>query len=226
MENTANRAELCGSFVTLPALSHENYGQKFYHFFLEVERLSGISDILRVIVPEKVLYQTELDTGAMLYVRGQVRSFHEHTPLGRRLRIFVYGDYLECRDTEALNDINLIGSLCKAPIYRKTPLGREICDLMLSVPRSYGRYDFLPIIAWGRTARMAAELEIGNQLELYGRLQSREYRKTTADGTQTHTAYEISILSAQPLEDVSQIIPENSESRGNISLISSSNKYL
>ena len=104
MENTANRAELCGSFVTLPSPSHENHGQRFYHFYLRVERLSGYADVLRVIAPERVLYAAELEGGDMLYVRGQVRSYNEHTPDGRRLRIFVYAEHLECRESAPLND--------------------------------------------------------------------------------------------------------------------------
>jgi primosomal replication protein N len=205
MENTANRAELCGSFVTLPSPSHENHGQRFYHFYLRVERLSGYADVLRVVVPERVLYAADLDGGGMLWVRGQVRSYSEHTPDGRRLRIFVFADRLECREAQPLNDVELTGSVCKPPILRRTPLGREICDLMLRVRRSCRRSDYLPVIAWGRTARMCAEAAPGDQLELLGRLQSREYTKIIDGQAEKRTAYEISVLSAQLLEDVSQL---------------------
>ena len=208
MENTANRAELCGSFVTLPALSHENHGHKFYHFYLQVERLSGCADVLRVVVPEPVLFRTELDRGDMLYVRGQVRSYSERTDQGRRLRIFVFADALECREGEPLNDIALTGVVCRTPVLRRTPLGREICDLMLRVERSFRRSDYLPVIAWGRTARMIAEAQSGDQLELLGRLQSREYTKITHGSAEKRTAYEISVLSAQLLEDVSDFLSE------------------
>ncbi len=209
MENTANRAELCGRFVTLPTLSHENHGQKFYHFFLEVERLSGTADVLRIITPERTLFATDLDGGDMLFVRGQVRSYNEYTPEGRRLRIFVYADYLECRDSEPLNDIALTGSICKSPVYRRTPLGREICDLMLAIRRGYHRSDYLPCITWGRTARLCAELQAGQQLELLGRLQSREYLKVLDGNTQKRTAYEVSVLSAQVLEDLRPVALQN-----------------
>lgn len=209
MENTANRAELCGRFLTLPELSHENHGQKFYHFYLEVERLSGTADILRVVTPERTLFATDLEQGDMLFVRGQVRSYNEHTAEGHRLRVFVYADYTQCREGEPLNDISLTGSVCKSPVYRRTPLGREICDLMLAVPRGYRRTDYLPCITWGQTARLAAALTPGDQLELLGRLQSREYQKTTPNGIQTRTAYEISVQSAQLLEDLSQVQLQN-----------------
>lgn len=197
MDYSANRAELCGRFVTLPSLSHENHGQKFYHFYLEVDRLSGASDVLRIVAPESTLFRTELTDGDMLFVRGQVRSYNEHTEAGHRLRIFVYADRLECRRGEALNDIALTGTVCRPPVFRRTPLGREICDLMLAVPRGCRRTDYIPCIAWGRTARACSSLHTGDQMALLGRLQSREYRKTTIDGTELRTAYEVSVLSAQ-----------------------------
>ena len=200
MENAANRAELCGSFLTLPEFSHENHGHKFYQFYLSVDRLSGTPDTLKVLVPEKVLLSAELN-GSMLYVQGQVRSYHEYAPDRRHLRIFVFADWLQSRDAEPLNDITLTGTLQRPPTLRRTPLGREICDLLLAVPRSYDRTDILPCIAWGRTAREISLLPPGQQLALCGRLQSREYRK---EG-ERHTAYEISILSAQPLEDLGEL---------------------
>ena len=209
MENTANRAELCGSFVTLPAPSHENHGQRFYHFYLRVERLSGYADVLRIIAPERVLYAADLEGGDMLFVRGQVRSYNEHTPDGRRLRIFVYAEHMECRESEPLNDVELTGTLCRPPVLRRTPLGREICDLMLCIRRSCRRSDYLPVIAWGRTARMCAEANPGDQLELLGRLQSREYTKIIEGRAEKRTAYEISVLSARILEDVGTLSLEN-----------------
>lgn len=197
MEYSANRAELCGRFVTLPELSHENHGSKFYHFYMEIDRLSGTSDILRVMVPERVLLRPELSEGDMISVQGQVRSYNEHTPQGHRLRIFVYADRLECRSGEAKNDVALRGTLCKPPVYRRTPLGREICDLMLAVPRSCRRTDYIPCIAWGRAARLAAQYSPGAQMALTGRMQSRDYFKVTPEGTEKRTAYEVSILTAE-----------------------------
>ena len=208
MENTANRAELCGCFVTLPEPSHENHGQLFYHFYLRVQRLSGYADVLRVVVPERTLMRTELERGDMIFVRGQVRSYNEHTDAGRHLRIFVFADELECRTGEPLNDVSLTGTVCRSPVLRRTPLGREICDLMLCVRRSCRRCDFLPVIAWGRTARMLAGAGHGDPLELTGRLQSREYTKILSGTAQKRIAYEISVNSAQLLEDLSELFPE------------------
>ena len=205
MENTANRAELCGSFVTLPEPSHENHGQLFYHFYLRVERLSGYADVLRVVVPERTLFSVELEGGDRIFVRGQVRSYNERTEEGRRLRIFVFADELECREGEPLNDVSLTGAVCRTPVLRRTPLGREICDLMLCVRRNCRRSDYLPVIAWGRTARLIAGAKSGDQLELLGRLQSREYTKTLSGASQKRVAYEVSVLSARVLEDVSDI---------------------
>ncbi len=205
MDTTSNRAELCGSFVTLPEPSHENHGQIFYHFYLRVERLSGYADVLRVVVPEQTLLRTELERGDMIFVRGQVRSYNERTDTGRRLRIFVFADALECREGEPLNDISLTGSVCRTPVLRRTPLGREICDLMLCVRRGFHRSDYLPVIAWGRTARMISQAKNGEQLELLGRLQSREYTKILEGIPEKRTAYEVSVLNAQLLEDVSEI---------------------
>lgn len=207
MENTANRAELCGSFVTLPEPSHENHGQIFYHFYLRVERLSGFADVLRVVVPERTLFSVELERGDRIFVRGQVRSYNERTADGRRLRIFLFADFLENREGEALNDVSLNGTVCRPPVLRRTPLGREICDLMLCVPRQNRRSDYLPVIAWGRTARMIADTRSGDQLELLGRLQSREYTKLIQGISEKRTAYEVSVLSARVLEDVSDIFP-------------------
>ena len=211
MENTANRAELCGSFVTLPEPSHENHGQTFYHFYLRVERLSGYADVLRIVVPERTLRRTALECGDMFFVRGQVRSYNEHTAEGRKLRIFVFADTLECREGEPLNDVALTGTVCRTPVLRRTPLGREICDLMLCVRRNFRQSDCLPVIAWGRTARTLACAAPGDQLELLGRLQSREYTKTVLGESMKRTAYEISVLSAQLLEDVREIMPEKDD---------------
>ena len=197
MENTANRAELCGSFVTLPEPSHENHGQFFYHFYLRVERLSGYADVLRVVVPERTLFSVELEGGDRIFVRGQVRSYNERTEEGRRLRIFVFADFLENREGEALNDVSLNGTVCRPPVLRRTPLGREICDLMLAVNRRYGRADYLPCIAWGTLAQRSARLNVGDGVRLEGRLQSRSYTKLTEAGQVKRVAFEVSIMTME-----------------------------
>lgn len=197
MEYTANRVILRGSLAGLPAFSHENHARRFYRFFLEVERLSGTADVLPVIAAEDVLNTMDLSGGGRIEVRGQRRSFNSRAPSGRKLILSVYAAELETSDEGPENLVELTGALCKPPVYRRTPLGREICDVMLAVSRPYHRTDYLPCILWGRTAQAAAQLPPGAQLALTGRLQSREYVKLLPGGSETRVAYEVSAAAAE-----------------------------
>ncbi len=197
MEYTANRVILRGSLAGLPAFSHENHARRFYRFFLEVERLSGTADVLPVIAAEDVLNTMDLSGGGHIEVRGQLRSFNSRAPSGRKLILSVYAAELETSDEGPENLVELTGALCKPPVYRRTPLGREICDVMLAVSRPYHRTDYLPCILWGRTAQAAAQLPPGAQLALTGRLQSREYVKLLPGGSETRVAYEVSAAAAE-----------------------------
>lgn len=197
MEYTANRVILRGSLAGLPAFSHENHARRFYRFFLEVERLSGTADVLPVIAAEDVLNTMDLSGGGRTEVRGQLRSFNSRAPSGRKLILSVYAAELETSDEGPENLVELTGALCKPPVYRRTPLGREICDVMLAVSRPYHRTDYLPCILWGRTAQAAAQLPPGAQLALTGRLQSREYVKLLPGGSETRVAYEVSAAAAE-----------------------------
>lgn len=197
MEYTANRVILRGSLAGLPAFSHENHARRFYRFFLEVERLSGTADVLPVIAAEDVLNTMDLSGGGRIEVRGQLRSFNSRAPSGRKLILSVYAAELETSDEGPENLVELTGALCKSPVYRRTPLGREICDVMLAVSRPYHRTDYLPCILWGRTAQAAAQLPPGAQLALTGRLQSREYVKLLPGGSETRVAYEVSAAAAE-----------------------------
>ena len=197
MEHTANRVILRGSLAGLPAFSHENHARRFYRFFLEVERLSGTADLLPVIAAEDVLNTMDLSGGGRIEVRGQLRSFNSRAPSGRKLILSVYAAELETSDEGPENLVELTGALCKPPVYRRTPLGREICDVMLAVSRPYHRTDYLPCILWGRTAQAAAQLPPGAQLALTGRLQSREYVKLLPGGSETRVAYEVSAAAAE-----------------------------
>lgn len=197
MEYTANRVILRGSLAGLPAFSHENHARRFYRFFLEVERLSGTADVLPVIAAEEVLNTMDLSGGGRIEVRGQLRSFNSRAPSGRKLILSVYAAELETSDEGPENLVELTGALCKPPVYRRTPLGREICDVMLAVSRPYHRTDYLPCILWGRTAQAAAQLPPGAQLALTGRLQSREYVKLLPGGSETRVAYEVSAAAAE-----------------------------
>lgn len=201
MDNTANQIELCGTLGTLPEYSHENHGRVFYRFELEVERLSGTLDILPVLADEQTLNEIDLSGGQMLRVEGQVRSFNSRSLTGRRLMISVLAQSLVSCDDEPENLVTLRGAICREPTYRRTPLGREICDVMLAVNRHYRRSDYLPCILWGRTAQEICCKPVGTVLQLVGRLQSREYVKLLENGSETRVAYEISALSAQAVED-------------------------
>ena len=194
--DSVNHCVLCGSLVELPAFSHENHGREFYRFLLDVPRLSGVCDQLPVVASREVLNTMELDGGSLLRVTGQLRSFNNRSGVGRKLILSVYADTIEVCEGEAENDVTLAGALCKAPILRRTPLGREICDVMLAVPRRYHRTDYIPCILWGKTAREAAVMEAGARLELHGRLQSRTYLKTLEDRTEERITYELSAMDA------------------------------
>lgn len=202
MELTANHITLRGSLTSLPQFSHENHGRRFFRFSLEVPRLSGTVDILPVITQEDVLNAMELSDGEMLTVTGQVRSHNIRENGKRRLLIFVFANLIVCEDGAPLNEVTLEGPLCREPTYRHTPLGREICDVMLAVPRAFRRADYLPCILWGRTAQECAQYHTRDILQINGRLQSRNYTKVTDSGSEERTAYEISALDAR------RILPE------------------
>ena len=201
MEHAANRIVLTGALDTLPEYSHTNHDRNFYRLTLCVERLSGAVDLLPVLAAEDVLNEADLCRGERIAITGQVRSFNNRAPEGRRLIISVYAETLTTTDQPAQNAVSLTGSVCKPPIYRRTPLGREICDVMLAVPRPYRRTDYIPCILWGRTAQCAADLPVGAQIALAGRLQSRGYVKVLPEGTEERTAYELSAMELEILEE-------------------------
>lgn len=201
MEHMANQIILRGSLVALPEFSHENHGQLFYRFCLEVPRLSGTADILPVIVPERILNSIDLSGGDQLTVTGQIRSHNIYSDLKRKLLIFVFAASIIAEEGEPINEVRLEGPVCREPTYRRTPLGREICDIMMAVPRSFHRADYLPCILWGKSARDGSVLQISDKIRIHGRLQSRGYTKVTDEGPQNRTAYEISALSMEPILD-------------------------
>lgn len=197
MEQVANQGCLRGSLVQLPEFSHESNGKSFYRFLLEVPRLSGAVDTLPIIVRDTVLQQVDLSGGEMLTIEGQVRSHNLRTEERRKLLIFLFANAITAEDGEPINQIQLQGNLCREPVYRRTPLGREICDVMLAVPRAFHRADYIPVILWGSTARQVAQMHTGQTLQVSGRMQSRIYTKLTPLGAKELTAYEISALSAE-----------------------------
>jgi single-stranded DNA-binding protein len=196
MEHTTNSITIRGSLVGLPEFSHENHGRRFYRFLLEVPRLSGAVDVLPVVAQQSLVDDLDPCAGDMLTVTGQIRSYNQRSETARHLLIFVFASEIRVECGEPLNDVILEGPLCREPNFRRTPLGREICDVMLAVPRAFRRADYLPCILWGRTAAEASACQIRDNIRICGRLQSRNYTKMTEAGPQERTAYEISALSA------------------------------
>ena len=201
MEHIENQVRLRGSLLALPQLSHENHGKKFYRFTLEVARLSGAVDLLPIVAEERIMNGFDLSGGQMLTVTGQIRTHNVRENGVRHLLVFVFAAQILCEDGEPINEVTVEGPLCKDPTYRRTPLGREICDVMLAVPRAFRRADYLPCILWGRTAYEISQCHTRDRIRISGRLQSRIYTKITEDGPQERTAYEISALTAEVLEN-------------------------
>ncbi len=201
MEHITNEITLRGELREIPQFSHENHGRRFYRFYLEVPRLSGAVDVLPVIAEETLLGQLDPTAGEMITVTGQVRSHNQRSDGVRHLLIFVFANQLAVEDGEPINDVVLEGPLCREPTYRRTPLGREICDAMLAVPRAFHRADYLPCILWGRIAQNVSQCHTRDVIAIRGRLQSRIYTKLTEDGPQERTAYEISALTAEIIEE-------------------------
>ena len=196
MEHMVNQITLRGSLASMPQFSHENHGRRFFRFFMDVPRLSGAVDSLPIIAEEHILLDTDLSDGEMLTVAGQIRSHNIRSDGKRHLLIFVFANALLCEDGEPINDVILEGPICREPTFRRTPLGREICDVMLAIPRAFRRADYLPCILWGRTAMEISRCHTRDIIQIQGRLQSRIYTKVTEHGTEERTAYEISALTA------------------------------
>ena len=187
-----NEVRLTGAAAGRPVLSHESRGEAFYLLPLLVRRLSGTEDEIPLLLRRRQLEALELCEANRLCVEGELRSFNNRSGEGARLVISVFVRAISFCDGEDDNFVRLRGALCRPPRLRRTPLGREICDLMLAVNRSYGRSDYLPCICWGALARCMADQPVGTVLQLTGRIQSRRYIKLTEDGPLEKTAYEVS----------------------------------
>ena len=198
---SCNHVFLRGVPAEEPFYSHQSRDIRFFTFPLEVERLSGAVDRLNVVLRESQLPDLRPSRAGLMEVEGELRSFNNRSGEGHRLVITVFArTILPGSVPEWENQVELTGTLCKVPNRRTTPLGREICDLMLAVNRPYGRSDYLPCIVWGAAARAAAEWGVGQRLELRGRLQSREYIKLSPGGDSAkQTAYEVSASRITPL---------------------------
>ena len=194
METENNVLKLCGVIDSTPVVDHEVFGEQFYRMDLKVPRLSGTYDILPVTVSERLM-DGEVAPGVRIGVSGQLRSYNKVIGGSGRLLLTAFAQQLETPDdNENPNTVQLTGAICKPPSFRTTPFGREIADLMLAVNRSFGKSDYIPCIAWGRTARYASTLQVGDKLRIQGRFQSREYQKQMPDGAViSRIAYEVSI---------------------------------
>lgn len=208
MENELenNIVEIGGKIVSDVNFSHELYDEKFYKFYIETNRLSSSADRLPVIISERVTNLDELKEGNLVHIFGQFRSYNEPTSTGKsRLVLSIFTKEIKKVEDESmitLNDATFIGYICKPPIYRKTPLGREIADLLIAVNRTYKKSDYIPCILWGRNAKFCENVKTGTLVKLNGRIQSRKYEKKYSDGTvEEKTAYELSVSKFSILEE-------------------------
>ncbi len=213
-----NNLVLAGKVVSEKNYSHEIYGEKFYVFSLEVVRLSQATDIIPITISERLLTDVDISIGREIKVEGQFRSYNSYENERNRLILTVFAkeisevEHSEEEKEEITNTVELVGYICKKPIYRQTPFGREIADILLAVNRAYNKSDYIPCIAWGRNARFCQNMEVGAEVKITGRVQSRSYDKKHEDGTvETRVAYEVSIASMEIPEKETDETSENSE---------------
>lgn len=198
-----NNVLLTGKIVSEPEYSHEVYGEQFYNLFLDVKRKSDIADVIPLTISERLFDVSKECIGTVISVSGQLRSFNRHEKSKNRLILSVFVRDIEIitDEYEDANEIMLDGFICKDVVYRKTPLGKEIADLLIAVNRSYGKSDYIPCICWGRNARFASAFPVGTHVQFIGRIQSRKYIKKYEDGTEEQrTAYEVSVSKIDVLE--------------------------
>ncbi len=209
VQPTNNKIILCGTVIEAPTFSHEVFGESFYGFKLEIKRLSGQSDILPVIISERIISDKDINSGKRFYIDGQLRSYNIITDNKSRLQLQTFArEIFEDEDGEDINQITLDGYICKTPIYRVTPFSREIADILVAVNRAYGKSDYIPSICWGRNARYCQQLNVGDGIHIEGRLQSREYqKKIDEENVITKTAYEVSVskLSVNKKDDIEEL---------------------
>ena len=212
-----NYLTLVGKVTGEKTFSHEIYGEKFYRFTLSIPRLSGNADIIPITISERLITDETLKEGKKLLIKGQFRSYNSFENEKNKLILTVFAKDVQelpeaenengeeeeiSKKDEMTNEVVLIGFVCKKPIYRQTPFGREIADLLLAVNRAYNKSDYIPTIAWGRNARFCQNIEVGAQVKIIGRVQSRQYEKKHEDGTvEAKTAYEVSVCSLELLNE-------------------------
>ena len=195
--NENNLIKIAGKVVEEPVFSHELYEEKFYILYIETRRLSQYSDKLPVIISERLYDISNIKKDDIFYIEGQFRSYNKLNEGKSKLILSIFAREFVKKDDEeilTLNDANFVGFICKQPIYRKTPLGREIADVLVAVNRSYKKSDYIPCILWGRNAKFCETLPVGSKVKISGRIQSRKYEKKNQDGTVIpKVEYEISV---------------------------------
>ena len=207
-----NHLSLVGKVTSEKRFSHETYGEKFYIFDMEVPRLSDTTDTIPVTASERIINDELLTIGNKLIIRGQFRSYNSYENEKNKLILTVFAKDVLTEDSlteeeleetkRTSNEVTLVGYICKPPIYRQTPFGREIADILLAVNRAYNKSDYIPSIAWGRNARFCQNLPTGTEVKIVGRVQSRNYEKKHEDGSiENKVAYEVSIASLQVIDE-------------------------
>ena len=215
-----NTISITGEITKEPYFNHDNYGENFYQFEVSTERLSGVKDKIPLIISERTCNIDTLKVGQTVKIKGQIRSYnyhaeeHEDDPTSRRKQRLIINVHVidiaimeENSGITQSNDAMMIGYICKNPIYRKTPKGREICDILLAVHRPYNssvatKSDYIPCICWGRNARYIGQMEVGTKIAIVGKLQSRVYNKKISEfETEMRTAYEVSVAQVQEVEE-------------------------
>jgi single-strand DNA binding protein len=206
--NQTNTIKLSGRIITEPEPSHQVYGEEFYNLKLECKRLSQASDILPITISDRLLIHNDFSIDSFVDINGQIRSYNSYSDGKTHLILTVFVKDIENCDTleeNNPNDVTLNGYICKPPIYRTTPFGREIADVLLAVNRAYNKSDYIPIICWGRNARFVSNLDVGSNIIINGRMQSRVYQKKTDEDTIIEkTAYEVSVSKIQLVNSENQ----------------------
>lgn len=204
-----NMVRIVGRVISDKEFSHEMYGEKFYVFELEVPRLSSSVDVLPITISERLLFNIEFNLDQYVIIEGQLRSYNRYINTNNKLVLTIFAREIFVPDEEELadilkkpNEIYLDGYICKKPVYRTTPFGREITDILLAVNRPYNKSDYIPCIAWGRNARFCENLAVGDHIKLWGRIQSREYQKRLATGdVESKVAFEVSMSKLEFMEN-------------------------
>ncbi len=207
MENNTNNnlAEVCGVVEDELQFNHEIFGESFYTFTLKIPRLSGTSDRIKVMVSDRLLSDLTLNVGDFVDITGQFRSYNSYENGDNKLILTVFAKDISYKDPDISknpNSLFLNGFVCKEPVYRTTPFGREITDILLAVNRTYNKSDYIPVIAWGRNARYCKGFRVGDNVKVWGRIQSRDYQKKISDDEViTKTAYEVSVSKLELVDE-------------------------